>query len=172
MASVLNKTTSPADFRPRANTPDFPPGDWWINPDVSAVYSSAGGVDLVPRKYWAVGADPVLEMDAAAKAAVDAAEAAALTAANRVEAIEYTTEVDPDGVRTRALIELLNKRDNYLVNRIAELQAALVALQASGGNAGARLGELPTSYLATATRTKDDAVQDYTDDINAGNQDT
>jgi hypothetical protein len=89
---------------------------------------------------------------------------------------EIVAEVDRSGrrgqggVRVRALIELFNQRDNYLTNRIAELQTALIALQASGGQAGDRLDGLPTSYLATVTRSKANAVQDYKDDVTAGNQ--
>ena len=127
----------------------------------------------VPHKYWARPlTDPVTEMDAAAKAAVDAAEAAAATTANRNEATGIVTTVDGDGVRVRALIELLNKRDNYLVNRITELQAAMDAMKASSGSAQAIRDAIPASWLATSTRSKPEAVQDYLDDINAGNQDT
>ena len=166
MAAVLHKTADPVDYRTSVHTPDFPAGTWFIDPDIS-------GVAAVPTKYWQRPlADPVVEMTQPEKDAVDAAEAAALTQANRDVAVGLPDELSGDGVRVRALIELLNKRDNYLVNRVAELQGALVALQSSGGNAGARLDGLPASYLATATRPKADAVQDYKDDINAGNQDT
>ena len=109
------------------------------------------------------------------------AAAVALTAqeiTDRDDAIynDLVTEADAplvdgaEGVRFRALVELFNKRDNYLVNRISELQDALVALQGSGGNAGTRLDALPASYLATSTRTKAAAISDYKADIEAGNQ--
>lgn len=164
MASVLHKTTSPPDYRQSVHTPDFPDGSWFINPDISAVVS-------VPTKYWVL-ADPVTEMDAGQKAAVDAAEAAALTAANRTEAIDPTTDVTGPGVHTRAMIELHNKRINFAINRIVELQQALDVVRDSPGNGNARLDTLPATWLATSTRTKADAITDYTDDINAGNQDT
>lgn len=44
MSNVLNKTTTPADYRLSVNTPDYDPAEWFIDPDVSAV---AG----VPMKY-------------------------------------------------------------------------------------------------------------------------
>lgn len=82
--------------------------------------------------------------------------------------VDSTTAV---GVRTRALIELLNKRDNYLVNRITELQTDLQAIKDSTGGTANIRNAINGSYLPTQTRTKADAVQDYKDDINAGNQD-
>ena len=47
--------------------------------------------------------------------------AAAETAANRTEAIEKTTLPEGEGIHVRELIGICNLRDNYLVNRIAEL---------------------------------------------------
>ena len=70
-----------------------------------------------------------------------------------------------ESVRLRAQIELHNKRINYALNRIIELQSAFLALQSSGGNANSRLNALPTSYLATNTRTKAEAVTAYKDDL-------
>lgn len=79
MANVLHKTRTPADYRQSVHTPDFPDADWFHNPDVSAVLA-------VPTKYWRVGTNPVQEMDAAEKAAVDQAEADAATTADRTAA--------------------------------------------------------------------------------------
>lgn len=65
MARFLNRRT--LEYRRRGHTPDFSPADWIINPDLSAV---AG----VPRKYWTIDGDRVLEMSAEQKAHVDAIE--------------------------------------------------------------------------------------------------
>jgi hypothetical protein len=74
-------------------------------------------------------------------------------------------------VKDRAMIELHNQRINYAINRVIELQEDLQAIKSStGGTANIRAAIRP-SYLTTATRPKSDAVQDYKDDINAGNQD-
>lgn len=48
------------------NTPDFPIGTWIINPDLVAV-------NAVPKIYWKVVVDDVLEMTQPEKDAVDAA---------------------------------------------------------------------------------------------------
>jgi len=78
MANVLHKTRDPTDYRVSVNTPDFPVVDWFINPDVSAVA-------VISRRYWKRPlADPVLEMTQAEKDAVDAAQTASDTAADRV----------------------------------------------------------------------------------------
>jgi hypothetical protein len=170
MASVLHKTADPTDYRTSVHTPDFPSATWFINPDVSAVES-------VPTKYWARPlTDPVTEMTQGEKDAVDAAIDAALVAASRAEAVD-----EPDapataghlGVRTRALIELFNKRDTYLVNRIIELQDRVQAmLDSNGAVANMRIDGLAVPISASATRTKAAAITDYKADINAGNQDT
>lgn len=76
MAAVLNRTTR--QYIPSANTPDYPAADWIINPDLSAVV----GFDA---RYWIITGDVVTLMDAAARAALDAAN---LTAARDAVAAE------------------------------------------------------------------------------------
>lgn len=163
MADAVNRTTK--EYRQSIHTPDFPVEDWIINPNLSAV---AG----VENKYWKISGDVITEMNASEKQAVDDAEAAAQTTANRAEAVANPDEVTGIGVRVRALIELFNKRDNYLVNRIAELQAAFDSVKASSGPADNIRAAIPASWLATNTRTRPEAIQAYKDDINAGNVDT
>ena len=76
-----------------------------------------------------------------------------------------------DGVQLRELFEVFNKRDNYLVSRIEELQNTLAAIKAtSGGTANIR-DAIPASFMVTNTRTRAQAIQDYKDDINAGGAD-
>ena len=138
-----------------------PIGNYIEEPDLSALSG-------VPVKYWLITGDTVEEMNPAEKAAVDAAIAAAIVADNRVINVAAPDSPEFEGMRVRALIQLMNKRDNYLVNRIIELQDALTALRNASGNAGARLDALPASYMASTTRARADAVQDYKDDVNAG----
>lgn len=168
MANVLNKTADPVDYRTSVNTPDYPTADWFIDPDVSAVAA-------VPTKYWARPlTDPVTEMTQPEKDAVDAAEAAALTNQNRADAVANVDNTEESvGWELRELIELFNKRDNYIVNRMVEIQDTLVAIrdQTFGTQARQNIDAgFPT--LATSTRTRAQAVQDYKDDINAGGADT
>lgn len=72
MSSVVHRVTK--EHRPSAHTPDYPVADWIINPDLTALVG-------VPQKYWKIVGDLVLEMIQAEKNAVDAADAAALAAA-------------------------------------------------------------------------------------------
>jgi len=78
----------------------------------------------------------------------------------------------PQGVRLRALIELLNKRDNFNTNRIIELQNILLDAKNSTGGVANLRAAIPASFLGTATRSKQDAINDYKADIAAGNQNT
>lgn len=67
MSNVINRAT--LELRVSVNTPDFPVGEWIVNPDLSAVTA-------VPKRYWKVRGDAVVEMTAPEKAAVDASETA------------------------------------------------------------------------------------------------
>ncbi len=169
---VYEASTSPSDMTDRygglfvdGNGEAQTTGDWNWDSDVTAV---AG----IQTKYW-TGTTVVTEMSQGEKDAVDAAEAAALVTSNRATAAAAPDDTqDPIGWETRALIELLNKRDNYLVNRIAELQSALDNVKASSGPADNIRAAIPASWMATATRPRGDAIQDYKDDINAGGADS
>lgn len=165
MADVLHRIT--LEFRRSVNEalPEYSDPPWLRNPDL-------GPVAGVPLKYWKLTGDVLSEQDAAEKAATDAAEAAVLLAVNRADATAAPDGDDGIGFRVRELIELFNKRDNYLVNRVAEIQDALDAVKASSGPADNIRAAIPASWLATATRTRDDAVTDYKDDIAAGGADT
>lgn len=84
MATVVHRTTK--ELRRSVNTPDFDVADWIINPDLSAVRGQ-------PSKYWVITGDSVTLMDQAARDVVDAAEAAAILAANRAaEKARYDNE--------------------------------------------------------------------------------
>jgi len=71
--------------------------------------------------------------------------------------------VSQEAYHQRIAIDMLNKRDNFLTNRIKELQDALIELQSSVGNAATRLDSLPTSYSATQTRPRVDVRQAFID---------
>jgi len=64
MAIVINRSTVQVVYS--ANTPDYPTENWIINPDISSLTG-------VPKKYWKISGDSVLEMDQSEKDAVDAA---------------------------------------------------------------------------------------------------
>lgn len=165
MAAVLNRATK--EYLKSVNTPDYGV-DWIINPDLSAVVGH-------PSKYWVITGDVVTLMDLAARDAVDAQEVVDLTLANRAEAAAEIDRPTSDGINRRELIELINKRDNYLVNRVQELQGMVAALQgAIAGSVGdlstmkTDVGAVDTTPLPTSTRTRAAAIQIYKDDINAG----
>jgi hypothetical protein len=63
MANVLNKNNF--TYIQSANTTQYLDGDWLINPDMS-------GVDGVPKQYWKIVGNSVVEMDQTEKDAVDA----------------------------------------------------------------------------------------------------
>ncbi len=161
MARLLNRTT--LRYIPRGNTPDFPVVDWVINPDMSAV-------DGFPSKYWVLTGDVVSLMTPAQQASVDTAEAIAQTIANR--ALEAAVVDIKSGIRIRAEIATRNKRDNYLTNRIIELQNRVQAMiDSTGGVANMRSAGQALPISATRTRPMSDAIADYKADINAGDAD-
>lgn len=84
MATVLSRTEGlAAPYRKllirSANTPDFDPGAWIINPDLSAV-------EGVPDRYWTISGDTVTAVDQATRDARDAEVAALRIASERAEA--------------------------------------------------------------------------------------
>ena len=142
-----------------------PVANYIEDPDLSAVTG-------FPSKYWIITGDVITLMDQASRDAVDAAEDTQTRVDLRADAVVDVDDATLSGMELRAVIETLNKRDNYLTNRVVELQAALDAIKASTGQAQSIRDAIPASWLATNTRPRSDAVQDYKDDINAGNVDT
>ena len=136
--------------------------NWIEEPDLSAV---VGFTSI----YWTITGDLVSLQSPAERDATDATIAAAIVTSNRAVAVALPDL--SDRIDVRALIELLNKRDNYLTNRIEELQQALDAVKASAGPADNIRAAIPAFWLVTATRTRAAAITDYKDDINAGNAD-
>lgn len=108
MADVFNRTDG--RYIPSAHTPDFDVADWVINPDLTAVIGQ-------PVRYWFItggtnpqGQEELGIVDAATQASIDAAIAAARTAAEKDGA---KTQVDVERV-VRALVELLPSEFNTL----------------------------------------------------------
>lgn len=64
MANVLNRTTR--QFLASVNSPDYPVGQWIINPDLTAVV----GFD---SRYWTITGDAVTLMSVGERTTVDAA---------------------------------------------------------------------------------------------------
>lgn len=166
MASVLNRTTK--EFRGSVNTPDFSTVDWIINPDLSAVTGQ-------PNKYWIIdppGSDTVRLATAPEQAVIDAAIDSATTTSNRNGAVAIADDPQSVGMQNRSLIEVFNQRDNFLTNRIVQLQDAMDAMKASTGAVQNLRDAIPAVFLPTDTRPKGDAVQAYKDEIDSGGADT
>lgn len=147
-------------YRRSKNQADADAGEW-----------SFQAPPLIDSRYWVADGGTVRAMTAPEQTAKDAADALAERDAARAEATELATRVDGMATELRALIATCNRRDNYLTNRVIELQAALLAVQSSGGNAGTRLDGMPTAYLPTATRDRPAAIQAYLEDVAAGEGD-
>jgi hypothetical protein len=139
---------------------------WLWDPDLTAV----GGV---PEKYWVLTGDVVSEMDQASKDAVDAAIAAAKVLTNQNAAIAACDDVETElGWETRAHILFTNKQRSWAVNRLQEITDTLIAIKATQGNVQSIRDAIPASFLATQTRPLAVAIQDYKDDLAAGEVDT
>ncbi len=162
MAAVLNRTTK--EYRPSANTPDFPVAEWIINPDLTAVAGQ-------PIKYWIITGDVVTLASPAQQAVIDTAIATQRRNANRDQASGAADDPAAVGMQNRSIIEVFNQRDNFLTNRIVQLQDAMDAMKASTGAIQNLRDAIPATFLPTATRPKGDAIQDYKDEINSGGAD-
>lgn len=162
MPSYLHRTTK--QYQTSVGQSDLlePIANYIEEPDMSAVAGE-------PSKYWTITGDDVTLKSSAEQAVVDAALDAQKTQADRDEVIATPDNTDALGTQIRALIQLTNKRDNYLTNRIIELQNRVQAMcDSSGAVANMKADGLAVSISATNTRDRADAVQDYKDDTAAG----
>lgn len=105
------------------------------------------------------------------QANIDAATAAAEQDKTRARAEILPDSEKSDGMSARSIIEIFNKRDNFLTTRILELQAAMDAMKASVGAADSIRNAIPANFLPTQTRPRNDAIQDYKDEISSGDAD-
>jgi hypothetical protein len=71
------------------------------------------------------------------------------------------------GARVIAAIESLNKRINYLTNRVIEIQDTLVAIREQAFGTQARQNIDANFPMPTSTRNKAAAVQAYKDEVDA-----
>jgi len=94
MANVINKTT--LEYKKSVNTPDYPVGDWIINP-------------ILPKcekKYWKITGNQVKEMTATEKKAVDDAEIEAqkeITKENYIE--QEKRELAIESLKTKGILD-------------------------------------------------------------------
>ena len=155
-------------FYGSAHTPNFEGNpDAVINPDLTLLKG------IVPWGYWKRSGGVIVEMSQAEKDALDAKFLADEQTEIRDNAVAEADKFSELGLDIRAMIENHNKRDNYIINRLVEIQDTLVAIRDQTFGTQARQNidvNFPT--LATATRPRSDAVQDYKDDISLGNVDT
>ena len=166
---VLNRTTKA--YRTSVNTPDFPVADWIHQPDMSAVVG-------FQSKYWIITGDVVTLMDQSARDAVDAAEAAQRILDERQGATEGADAADADGIRTRALVEVLVTIANYNAARLIETRTMVQALANAITNAN-NLSQLQSAVAAIDTtgstiddqRTRAGLVTLFKSIINAGDVD-
>lgn len=115
MANVLNRTTK--QYLISVNTPEYPTGQWIINPDLTAVQ----GFD---SKYWQITGDEVNLMPQAQRDAVDVAE---LNARNDAIANQLTDNPYYSGL-VQALIDeinILRAVHNLPSKTLAEIKATL-----------------------------------------------
>ncbi len=115
MSTALNRTTKV--LLHSVSTPDFPTGDWIIDPDLSAVIG-------FPSVYWVIIVDVVSLMDQATRDAVDAAALIVqrdLTA-DAVDNVEDTLrasllaildEINLHAVRATAILDAADGASNF-----------------------------------------------------------
>ena len=116
MANVLNRTTK--QFLVSVNTPDFPVGQWIIEPDLSAV---AGFSSI----YWIITGDMVTLMSQPERDAVDAANLVAQrdSAVSAVDDLENLTRAVVLVIKDE--INLLRAQHAFAPRTNAQLRAAI-----------------------------------------------
>lgn len=142
-----------------------PEANYIQNPDLSAVVGE-------PSQYWIITGDIVTLATPGEQVLIDIAIQDALNLDNRTDAaVLPDNDQSSQGTVNRALIELFNKRDNYIINRLEECQTVLTNIRDQVLGSQARQN-VPAGFpMATSTRPRPDAIQDYKDAINAGDVD-
>ena len=103
MASVLHKIT--LQYKRSVNTPDYMDGSWIINPNQSIING-------VPKQYWKVVGDELLEMGPGEKAAANGSLLPALKAARKTEIarmIKDILEANFPSEKQRTLFHLIQE---------------------------------------------------------------
>lgn len=125
MADVVNRTTK--QYLQSVNTPDYPVGQWIINPDLSAV---AG----VPNRYWKITGDSITEMSQAEKDALDnaALQASRDALANQIDQVEdvlratLLTVLDEFNAHAAKINAILTAADN--ATNLNDFKTAMLAI--------------------------------------------
>jgi hypothetical protein len=109
VASVaIFRAGQPPQYLTSVHTPDYSADpDAIINPDVSALTG-------VPLRYWKRNGSLVQEMNATEKAAVDTSAATAVISGRRTLAEAVKDDATVDGIRWRALVDILLDEINVL----------------------------------------------------------
>ena len=111
MANVLNRTTK--QYLTSVSTPDYPTGDWIINPDLSATTGE-------PNKYWVITGDVVSVMKQSEKDTVDAAEEKA-----RLDGVEDEVGTDKTADALLDEINTLRAIESLAAKTVDDLKTAV-----------------------------------------------
>jgi len=71
-------------------------------------------------------------------------------------------------ILARVVLQVMARQDNALIDRIIELQTALLAIKASTGNVSSIRDAIPNNFLPTSQRTKQQIRQAFTDAMGDG----
>ena len=140
MATVLNKNTM--ELRRSVNTPDYPSKDWIVNPDLSAVES-------VPRKYWKLSGNDVVEMNQSEKDAKDASmqPPAREVARKKIEdALAFAAQMKKDFIIDNILLGITEKGlTNHVRRALQQVDSAMAS--ASLYDARLEISKIPSTAL-------------------------
>ena len=153
----------------QVNNPEYPDPPWLLVPIGS---NNEMVIETTPVKYRILTGDVLSAMSQAQRDVVDAQEKIERDEGNKNSAAAGVTGDDsPLNWQTRSVIGTSNQRDNYVVNRVAELQNVLLEIKASTGAADNIRAAIPDSFLATNTKERQEAYADYVVDIESGQAD-
>lgn len=150
MSSAFNPTTSPVQYRPSVNSPDFP-APWVLNqPEADALYAAN-----VPVRYWKSVGGIATEMDAGEKAIIDtnSVNASRDATAARMDDIEDVVRAlalaTLDELNTHALKtnEILDAVD--AATSLADLKTRIAAVTDYPQRTGAQLKTSVRNKLGT-----------------------
>jgi len=152
MATALHRST--IEIRHSVDATELPgdPADWLVQPDLSAV-------EGVPKKYWKLVGESVMEMTAEEKAAVDAAELAGAKRARiallRDEADAFVAGAYPSSTRELALALYAEA----IAEGYAQRRAGLRPLFDLGKTTGARFRQAMLAVDAAQSVEEAEAVE-------------
>jgi len=118
MSSVLNRTTK--HYIQSVNTPDYPPVDWIVDPDLTAVVG-------FPSIYWTITGDIVTLMTQGQRDAVDAVILAAQVTEEKTGAESLYDLTQAEARALRAMVLLLVDELNSLRTQWRDFQTVVDA---------------------------------------------